>query len=130
MLDSVLRVFGEEFEVESFLKAHALSVPVETYKKGEEDILGNANVESGFDAFISENIDITEQLKDVRLFLEVNAALLNVLKNIEVDCVIDIGCTVGEEQSSPSIRIPADLLGLCHELNVAIEVSLYASFAE
>ena len=61
MLDSVLRVFGKDFDVDAFLKQYPLSIPAEPYSKGEPDLLGNPNIDSGFDALVSENVEIFEK---------------------------------------------------------------------
>lgn len=128
MLDSVLRVFGEEFDVESFLQQHKLSVPIESYKKGAPDILGNPNSDSGFDALLSENENTTEHLHELSLFLKNNKLILSALNNDDVNCIIDLSCSAAsDDQLSKSIHLPVGFLGACHELNISIEFSTYPS---
>jgi hypothetical protein len=128
MFDSVLRVSAEEFDVNSFLKNYTLAVPFETYQKGESDILGNPNSESGFDALISESENLDEHLSEIGEFLKVNQALLVELKGEGVVTILDIGFTVESNgELAPSIRLPADLLGMLHRLDVSVEVSAYPS---
>lgn len=126
MLDSVLKVFGESFDVVSFLQNHSVAFDTEPYIKGEPDILGSPNLESGFDALISENPDHDQHLDEIKSFLQSNEAVFLSLKQVGVSCVIDIGTAVDlNNQFTQSLHLPVDLLGLCHTLNVSIEFSPY-----
>ena len=126
MFDSVLRVYGENFDVDSFLASHALSVPLEIFRQGENDILGNPNPDSGFDALISENDDVAAHLDEVRIFFASNAEFLSKLKDDNITVVLDLGFTVGsDEQFAPSVKLPAQLLGLLHGFNISVEISAY-----
>lgn len=130
MLDSVLRVFGKDFDVDAFLKQYPLSIPAEPYSKGEPDLLGNPNIDSGFDALVSERIEPEENLAHVRVFLESSTEAFEALKAMGMTCIIDIGCTVdAQEQCAQSINIPVDIMALCCQLNVSIEFSAYSSVA-
>lgn len=126
MIDSVLKVFGEKFDVESFLQNHPLSFDAEPYIKGEPDLLGSPNLESGFDALVSETATPDEHMKELCAFLQRNKALFLTLKELGATCVIDIGSVVYlDKQFTQSLHIPVDLLGLCYSLNVSIEFSPY-----
>ncbi len=128
MFDSVLRVSAEEFDVNSFLERYTLAVHFEAYSKGENDILGNTNSESGFDALISENENLDEHLVEVDAFLRANEALLLELKSEAIISILDLGFTVESNgELSPSIRLPAELLGTLHRLDVSVEISAYPS---
>ncbi len=128
MLDSVLKVFGGEFDVVSFLQNHPLPFEVEPYQKGEPDLLGSPNLESGFDALISETLNPEAHLDEIRTFLQSNETLFLKLKSLGLNCVIDIGSAVGmTNQFTRSLHIPVDLLGLCYKLNISIEFSAYPS---
>lgn len=130
MLDSVLRVFGKDFDVEAFLQKHPISIPTEPYSKGEPDLLGNPNIDSGFDALISESLEPEENLAHIRLFLESSEAPFTALKEMGMTCIIDIGCTVDtQEQCAQSINIPVEVMALCCSLNISIEFSAYSSAA-
>ncbi len=131
MIDSVLRVYGEEFDVDSFLVNNSLTIPFESYRKGDDDILGNPNMESGFDALLSENESVVDHLAEVRNFLSSNQSLFDQLQSKGAKCIIDLGFTVGGAgQLTQSIPLPVELLGICHQLQVAIEVSAYPSSDE
>lgn len=126
MLDAVLRVFGNEFDVGTFLQKNSVSVQVQPFLKGEPDILGNPNSDSGFDAIISERENPTENMAEVQAFLTKNEPLFTELKSLKVSCIIDIGCGVdAANEFSPSVHLSTELLGLCHMLNVSIEFSAY-----
>ncbi len=126
MLDAVLRVLGDEFDVGAFLQKHPLSVQVQPFLKGEPDILGNPNSDSGFDAIVSETENPTDNLIEVHTFLTRNEPFFTELKSLDVSCVIDIGCGVdAANEFSPSVHLTTEMLGLCHMLNVSIEFSPY-----
>lgn len=126
MIDAVLRVFGEEFDVGAFLQKNPLSVQVEPFLKGEPDILGNPNSESGFDAILSEKQNTLENLKEIQDFLLNNKPIFNALKHQEAFCIIDIASGISAEQeASQSILLMPEFLRLCSSLNVSIELSTY-----
>ncbi len=126
MFDTVLRVFADDFDVESFLASVDLGVPSEAFKKGENDVLGNPNPDSGFDALVSENEDLVAHLDEIRVFLAKNVQPLTSLKAKQVTAILDMGFTVGaDEQFTQSIKLPADLLGELHQLNISVEISAY-----
>ena len=128
MLDSVLRVFGEDFDVKSFLQHNKLTVPVDSYNIGEPDILGSPNSDSGFDALLSENGNIVEHLNELRLFLKNNSNIFSILKKTGASCIIDLSSSVASDDPfTQSIHLPVDFLGLCFELNISIEISNYPS---
>jgi len=128
MFDSVLKVCAESFDVDSFLELHRLTVPYEAYRKGENDILGNPNLESGFDALISEHENIDEHLAEIGAFLKINEELFSELKNAAVSSILDIGFAVASDgEYAPSIRLPAELLGTLYRLDISVEISAYPS---
>ena len=55
MLDMVLRVYGEQFDVEQFVNQYQDLLILDSFKKGEDDMLGNPSEFSGFDVMIAEN---------------------------------------------------------------------------
>jgi hypothetical protein len=131
MLDSVLRVFGGEFDVESFLSKNALDIEVDSFIKGMPDLLGSPNLESGFDALISENTEPEQHLIEVQHFLEAHKAKWLNLKQQGVKCVLDIGCSLGiHDEFAQGLTLSSEFLGLCHELHISIEFSIYPSQAQ
>ncbi len=123
MLDSVLRVFGEEFDVDSFLNEYPIQAHTESFRKGEPDLLGNPNSESGFDALLSENENPAENLREIQKFIENHENTLSHLKKSGVNCIVDIGFTVGSsDQFTQSICVPPELLGIFHRFNISIEI--------
>ena len=53
MLDSVLRVYAEDFDVDLFLNQYSDLVVADAFRKGEQDMLGNPNAFSGFDVIVA-----------------------------------------------------------------------------
>ncbi len=131
MLDSVLRVFGSEFDVESFLKSNSLNIEVDSYIKGMPDLLGSPNLDSGFDALISENTDPEQHLVEVQRFLETHQSKWQELQQQGVNFVLDIGCSLGiHDEFAQGLTLSTEFLGLCHQLKMSIEFSIYPSQAQ
>jgi hypothetical protein len=126
MLDIVLRVYGERFDVDSFLAQYSDLVVADAFRKGEKDMLGNANEFSGFDVIAVENETKENCLQKVQQFLEVHKLPLTFLKANAVQCVLDIDATVKATDEMPtSLSLSPQLLGDLHHLNIAIEFSAY-----
>jgi len=126
MLDSVLRVYGEDFDVDSFLAQYAELEVAGAFRKGEQDMLGNPNEFSGFDVIVAENETKENCLQKVQQFLEVHELPLTFLKANTVQCVLDIDATVKATDEMPaSLSLSPELLGGLHHLNIAIEFSAY-----
>lgn len=126
MIDSVLRVFSDDFDVEQFLTQTSLSVPYQSYIKGQADLLGSPNLESGFDALISEAEDVADHIADIHQFINTNKALFIQLQQLKVSCVLDIGWTVAaNDQFTQAVSLSTELLGLCHDCAISIEFSAY-----
>ena len=126
MLDSVLRVYGEQFDVDLFVKQYQDLVVSDSFKKGEKDMLGNPNPFSGFDVIVAESETAENCLQKIQQFLEVYQQALSFLNANGVSCVLDIDVTVGSADEMPApLNLPSQLLGDIHNLNIAIEFSAY-----
>ena len=126
MLDSVLRVYSEEFDVDSFLAQYSDLVVADTFRKGEQDMLGNPNEFSGFDVILAENETKEDCLQKVQTFLKANELPLTFLKANGVQCVLDIDATVKATDEMPtSLSLSPQLLGGLHHFNIAVEFSAY-----
>jgi hypothetical protein len=130
MLDIVLRVYGEAFDVDSFFDQYQNLVASDSYKKGEPDLLGNPSDFSGFDVIIAENETQQICLQKVQYFLEQYQQELHFLNINMVHCVLDIDATVKATDEMPtSLSLTSDLLGKLQKLNIAIEFSAYPHIA-
>jgi hypothetical protein len=131
LLDSVLRVFSSQFDVDDFLNTSPINVPVQIFRKGEPDLFGSPNLESGFDALLSEEVDPALHIAEIQTFLSTHPALFAQLNELNVSCVLDLGWTVGNDgQFTQALMLSVDFLGLCHQLNIAIEFAAYPEQAD
>ncbi|NQZ54788.1 MAG: hypothetical protein HRT93_11130 [Piscirickettsiaceae bacterium] len=126
MLDMVLRVYGEQFDVEQFVNQYQDLLILDSFKKGEDDMLGNPSEFSGFDVMIAENETKGSCLQKIQQFLDVHQLALSFLKANAVNCVLDIDATVKVTDEMPtSVNLSPQLMGELHNLNIAIEFSAY-----
>jgi hypothetical protein len=126
MIDTVLRVFGGQYDVNALLAEFCQGLQAESFIQGEPDLFGNPNVDSGFDVLVSENPAPESNVNDIRFFLKNNSILFGKLKVAGATCIIDVAYSVaGTDQDAPSLCLPVDVLGLCYERNVAVELTVF-----
>lgn len=130
MLDIVLRVYGEQFDVDLFFNQFHDWVASDTYKKGDPDLLGNPSDFSGFDVIIAENETQEICLQKIQHFLELYRQALDFLNANSVHCVLDIDATVKATDEMPtSLSLRPEILGELQDKNIAIEFSAYPHIA-
>ena len=134
----VLRVHGEDFDVDRFLVESSLE-PYEVYRRGERRFPKSTrnkecNEYSGLKINVSDKgwDDLTGQIDDAILFLDTNSAALEQLvafPNVDrltldfpVDLRIDGTTIVGQ-----SDFLPPSLLKLAGTIGIWIELSLYST---
>jgi|TARA_B100000795_G_scaffold93103_1_gene68128 hypothetical protein len=128
MLDMVLRIYGEQFDVALFCNKYPEMAISTLFKKGELDILGNSNEFSGFDVIISENETVMNGLQKTKQFLDLQEQAFTFLKNSGVNCFLDLDVTVGPVGEMPApLNLSAEFLGVLHHYNISIEFSAYPS---
>jgi len=126
MLDAVLRVYGEQFDVALFLEQFKGLAISDLFKKGESDMLGNPNEFSGFDVIVAENETGLVCIEKIQHLIVTQQQAFAFLKANGVNAVLDIDATVDPNNDMPeSLSLPAQLLGELHALNIAIEFSAY-----
>ncbi len=126
MIDTVLRVFGGQYDVNALLAEFGQGLQAEAFIQGEPDLFGNPNIDSGFDALVSENPAPESNVNEIRLFLENHSPLFDFLKTAGATCIIDVAYSVAStDQDAPSLCLPIDVLGLCYQRNVAVELSVF-----
>ncbi len=110
MLDSVLRVYGKEFDVDSFLNEYPIPTVNGVYHKGEMSLRKKVHEYSGFGVLLSENLNSPKNILEIHAFIQKNEAAFAYLKNLGVNSEIDIGCTVGtKDQFTKSVIAPPAL---------------------
>ena len=128
MLDMVLRIYGDQFDVALFCNKYPEMAISDLFKKGELDILGNPNEFSGFDVILSENETVINGLKKTKQFLDGQEQAFTFLKHNEVNCFLDLDVTVGRAGEMPApLNLSAEFLGILHRYNISVEFSAYPS---
>lgn len=126
MLDIVLRAYGEQFDVDSFIKQYPGLAVADAFKEGEPDMLGHPSPFSGFDVIVAENETPEICLQNIQQCVEKHQRAFSSLKDNHVHCVFDIDATVVEGEAIPaSLILPPELFGILHKLNIAIEFTAY-----
>lgn len=126
MLDSVLRVCGREFDVDSFLKEYPFQTIDGAYNKGEMSLRKKPHEDSGFGALISDDVNSLKNISEIQSFIQNNEAAFSQLNKLGVHCEIDMGCTVGtSDQFTKSVTTPPALLGLLCEYGITLVFSAY-----
>ncbi len=126
MLDMVLRVYGEQFDVDQFINQYQGLAISDSFRVGEHDMLGNPSEFSGFDVIVAESETKENCLQKIQQFLEVHQQALSFLKAKAVHCILDIDATVKATDDMPtSLNVSPQLMGELHNLNIAIEFSAY-----
>ena len=128
MLDMVLRIYGEEFDVALFCNKYPEMAISNLFKKGELDILGNPTEFSGFDVILVENETVINGLQKTKQFFDVQEKAFTFLKHNEVNCFLDLDVTVGPAGEMPApVNLSAEFLGILHHCNISVEFSAYPS---
>ncbi len=137
-MSCILRVHGSELNLDECL-ANIPLPPDSKYRKGESrrglKKGGQLNDSSGFTLLASDHDDVTVQIDEALVFLRKNYPSLKALSDrsdIETN-TLDFAWhfPVGENGAIAQFRnFPPDLLRLCGDLNIGIEVSVYATEEE
>jgi hypothetical protein len=130
MLDAVVRVYGEEFDVALFLEQFDGLAMSDVFNKGEPDMLGNLNEFSGFDVIVAESETGHICIDKIQNLIATQQPAFAFLKANAVNVVLDIDATVDPNNELPeSLSMPTQLLGELNTLNIAIEFSAYPEIA-
>tara|TARA_R110002111_G_C5682311_1_gene343894 strand:+ start:82 stop:480 length:399 start_codon:yes stop_codon:yes gene_type:complete len=126
MLDIVLRVYGEQFDVDQFLTQYPDFQASDLFKKGEPDMLGNPNEFSGFDVIVAESELGSVCIDKIKHLISAQQAAFVFLKTHAVNVVLDLDATVDPNDDMPkSLSLSAELLSALSALDIAIEFSAY-----
>lgn len=125
----VLRVTGENFAIEDFLKNSSLK-PIIVFKKGEHYFKKTFSQSAGFNVSVSDKEfdDVEGQIKDAIVFLQREAietkrlAQFPDIEEIELDFAIS---TPSEEIMVWSRKFPKELLSLLSASNIDLAFTVY-----
>ena len=134
-MSCILRVNGSELNLDDCLAGIDLT-PEAKYIKGESRVSlvksGQLNESSGFTLLASDNDEVSVQIGEALMFLRKNHPSLKTLSDrpdVE-SSTLDFAWyfPVGENGAAAQFRkFPPELLRLCGDLNIGIEVSVYAT---
>ena len=137
-MECVLRAYGQEFDVDRFL-ADSPWRPNPVYRRGEKEVRLRSTEPhecSGFVLRIADSDTLGEafasQAAAVLKFLEENRAECERLKGFPgiEGRVLDFAVPLLDDQPMRSHHIPVELVRSAADLDVALEITVYAVSAE
>lgn len=125
MVCVVLRIGARDLQIDDYLHRSQLEV-TNIWRNGEASRNGRVNESSGFNLSFPEESSWAESLAAVSAHLRSEASLLRELRDVNAEVELDIGVTVGEEQSyAPSLGFPSEFLADLASLGISLTVSAY-----
>ncbi len=125
MVYVVLRIASRDLPVDDYLHRSRLEV-TNIWRNGEASRNGRVNESSGFNLSFPDEPSWSKSLAAVRGHLQSEAVLLRDLRDVNAEMELDIGVTVGEEQSyAPSLEFPSEFLADLASLGISLTVSAY-----
>ncbi|SEP30141.1 DUF4279 domain-containing protein [Mucilaginibacter sp. OK283] len=130
-MSCVLRIIGEDFDVDSFILKTGID-PYKVFYKGDPKVKskpdGKKFEHSGcaIDASEADFTDFKQQVKDVIEFLESNRnKLLFINSGSEIQyAVLDFGVAYNPDKFTQTQYLPKELLKLAADLGIGIEISI------
>lgn len=130
MIFMVLRAQDPSFPVDTFLSRHSVQASY-VWRKGEPRRRGLTHEDSGFSIQLPDVASWVVGLPSVKAYIESRRHIFEDLQQIDAEVVLDIGVTVGEEESyAPSLSFPKDFLALLITLGINLNVSAYPTAAQ
>src|SRR5687768_13817082 len=128
-MDAVLRVSGEDLDLEACLK----SLPTErlqaVWRKGEESLIGRVRRTSGFNFLLSDASDVSRLEEELVLSLrQLEETLFPVLGKdacVEVDFAVFV-----TESGMGSLSLRSDTLRVLSQYGISLVVSAYPTSFE
>lgn len=121
-----LRVLASDYPVDDFLNDHGVQAS-SVWHKGELRRMGLIHEDSGYSIEFEDAESWVTALPSVQTFLEREKHVLEAAaKQFDVEMTLDIGVTVGEENSyAPSLSFPSEFLALLGALGITLNISAY-----
>lgn len=125
MVFLVMRISGTNFCVDQFLHGRKLDVTA-IWRQGEMSKRGKVFDDSGFNLSLPDFDSWKQALPFVQSFFQVQAQLFHELSDMNLRAALDIGVTVGDEESfAPSLEFPVEFLAALASLGIVLNVSAY-----
>jgi len=131
-MSCVLRIIGEDFDVDSFILKTGID-PYKVFYRGDSKVKskpdGKKTERSGcaIGASWADQTDFKQQVKDAIGFLESNRDKLLFINSVpEIQyAVLDFGVSYNPDKFTQTQYLPKELLRLTADLGIGIEVSIY-----
>lgn len=128
----VLRAVGVDFDVDAYLRTASFAAEA-VFRKGRRRSRATVHTRSGFNAGVSDasGSDLAAQVRDAVGFLRAHRDALERL--VATPGVEEVGLDFGlydvatPERPWPSYRLDRELVALCGELSLEIELSFYGA---
>ncbi|MES2269030.1 MAG: hypothetical protein V4520_19860 [Bacteroidota bacterium] len=131
-MSCILRIIGEDFDVDSFILLSGVSSYCVFYKDEPKSKLKPGGEKYQFsgcavDVSIADFDDFTEQEKDAAKYLELNYEKLKLIPSTpEIQfAVLDFGIEYDSYKFVQSKYLSTALIKLCADLGISIELSIY-----
>ena len=130
MAGCVLRVSGENFDVDAFLNGTNLK-PYQVYRAGDEVTPGSKTLgrfdDNGFKVDVSDADDLPAQIEDALAFLRAHQSDLRKLAEYNADAQLDFGISRKNPEEFPAQydSLPVELLRLSGNSEISICLSHY-----
>jgi len=129
MSSAVLRAAGANFDAAGFVAAHDVVCDA-MWQAGEMDRGGRIRTTSGFNSLVAEAGRPAELVVACGTWLRERQTMVAALAGFGAEACLDLALHVSSEHPAMSVTFSQDLLGLCVQLGVALQVSAYATSDE
>lgn len=126
---AVLRASGESFDIEAFIDQHHLRCEA-TWRVGEPDRRGRLATTSGFSVAVAEASVEADLIQACASWLVEQRGMLAALAAAGATAHLDLAVFPTEPQPAVSVVFTQEIMALCVQLGVTLEVSAYASIAD
>jgi hypothetical protein len=126
---AVFRAAGAGFDSVKFVAAHRIVCDA-VWRAGDADRRGRISTTSGFNALVAKCGTPSELGLASAVWMREHQIMLASLAEAGAEARLDLALFVGGGRPAVSVTFGQELLGLCVQLGVALEVSAYATSDE
>lgn len=126
---AVFRAAGASFDSVKFVAAHRIECDA-VWRAGDADRRGRISTTSGFNALVAKAGAPSELVVACTAWMRERQIMLAALAEAGGEARLDLALLVGGGHPAMSVTFDRDLLGLCVQLGVALQVSAYATSDE
>lgn len=129
-MSCILRIGGENFDSENFVQRSKMEWEQNVYK-GVPAATGSKRIsDTSYVSVATSNAGFTDHkqqiIDTIEFFIKYKNNLHSVINTSEIDyAVVDFGVDINEKYAIQSFSFPVELVKLCSELGIGIEISTY-----